>query len=86
MLQGLRAVKIEESIKETIKRVEELGKHLGSYDTYMKKLGTHLGTTVNMYSGAYKEFKKIDKDVLRITGSAIGIEPVAVAAPETEDE
>lgn len=86
VLQGLRAVKIEESIKDTIKRVEELGKHLSSYDSYMKKLGTHLGTTVNMYSGAYKEFKKIDKDVLRITGSAIGIEPLAVSSPDTGEE
>lgn len=86
VLQGLRAVKIEESIKDTIKRVEELGKHLGSYDSYMKKLGGHLGTTVNMYNNSYKEFKKIDKDVLRITGSAVGIDAVAVAAPDTGEE
>ena len=86
VLQGLRAVKIEESIKDTIKRVEELGKHLSSYDSYMKKLGGHLQTTTNMYSNAYKEFKKIDKDVMRISGTAIGIEPLAVSGPDTGEE
>ena len=39
------------------------------------KLGTHLGTTVNMYNSASKELSKIDKDVLRISGAAAGIEP-----------
>ena len=33
----------------------------------MKKLGGHLGTTVNAYNSASKEFNKIDKDVIKIT-------------------
>ncbi len=85
VLQGLRAVKIEESAKEIRKRVEELGKHLASYDAYFKKVGAHLGTTVNMYNSASKELGKIDKDVLRITGEAIHIEPTTLEAPEPED-
>ncbi len=85
VLQGLRALKIQESAKEIRKRVEELGKHLGNYDSYFKKIGTHLGTTVNMYNSASKELGKIDKDVLRITGEAIHIEPTALEAPELED-
>ncbi|NCO44872.1 DNA recombination protein RmuC, partial [Candidatus Wolfebacteria bacterium] len=44
VLQGLKALEIEESAKEIKKRVEELGRHLMSYETYMKKLGNHLGT------------------------------------------
>ncbi len=75
VLQGLKALQIEESAKEIRKRVEELGKHLASYENYMQKLGGHLGTTVNMYNNAYKELGKIDKDVLRITGESPGIEP-----------
>jgi len=75
VLQGLKALQIEESAKEIRKRVEELGRHLGSYESYMQKLGGHLGTTVNMYNSAYKELGKIDKDVLKITGEAVGIEP-----------
>ena len=68
VLQGLRALQIEESAKEIRSRVEDLRKHLLSYDDYMQRLGKNLGTTVNMYNGAYKEFKKIDKDVLKISG------------------
>jgi len=84
VLQGLKALKIEESAKEIRKRVEELGKHLLSYENYMKKLGDHLGTTVNMYNNAYRELGKIDKDVLRITGKAPGIEPQLVEKTEEE--
>lgn len=86
VLQGLKALQIEESAKEIRKRVDELGRHLASYETYMKKLGTHLGTTVNMYNSAYKELGKIDKDVLRISGAAAGIEPMAIDGPKEESE
>ncbi|MDD5626385.1 MAG: DNA recombination protein RmuC, partial [Patescibacteria group bacterium] len=68
VLQGLKALKIEESIKEIIKNVGDVGKHLLSYEEYMKKLGNNLGTTVGMYNSAYKEFKKIDKDITKIAG------------------
>lgn len=84
VLQGLKALQIEESAKEIRKRVEELGRHLSSYETYIKKLGTHLETTVNMYNSAYKELGKIDKDVLKITGKAIGIEPRVLEGPDEE--
>ncbi len=86
VLQGLKALQIEESAKEIRKRVEELGRHLASYETYMKKLGVHLGTSVNMYNSAYRELGKIDKDVLRITGSAAGLEPTAVEKPQEEQD
>jgi DNA recombination protein RmuC len=85
VLQGLKALQIEESAKEIKKRVEELGKHLASYEGYMKKLGNHLGTSVGMYNQAYKEFGKIDKDVLRISGSAANIEPMVLDKPESEE-
>ncbi|HPV33697.1 MAG TPA: DNA recombination protein RmuC, partial [Candidatus Paceibacterota bacterium] len=45
VLQGLKALQIEESAKEIKKRVEELGKHIGAYENYMSKLGGSLGTT-----------------------------------------
>ena len=77
-------MQIEESAKEIRQRVEELGRHLGGYDTYMQKLGTHLGTTVNMYTRAYKEFKKVDKDIMRISGEAMNIEPMAIEAPSED--
>lgn len=86
VLQGLKALQIEESAKEIQKRVIELGRHVGSYENYMKKLGTHLGTTVNMYNSAYKELGKIDKDVLRISGKAAGIEPTLIDKPKEDED
>jgi DNA recombination protein RmuC len=86
VLQGLRALQIEESAKEIRKRVEDLGRHLASYETYMQKLGSHLGTTVNTYNIAYKELGKIDKDVLRITDKSGDIEPLEIDKPKTEEE
>ncbi len=84
VLQGLKNQKISEQAKEIIKQVENLGRHLLGFDEYMQKLGKNLGTTVGMYNHAYKEFGKIDKDVLRITGEKIGVDPVAISGPKEE--
>jgi len=65
---------MEKNVQEIVKRVGDLGKHLNAYQTYMQKLGNNLGTTVNMYNAASGEFKKIDKDVAKISGSAVGVE------------
>lgn len=85
VLYGFKAFKIEESAQLIIGRVRELGKHLAVYDELMKKLGNTLGTTVNHYNTAYKELKKVDKDVVKITGEVIGIDPVLVDKPLLED-
>jgi len=37
-----------------------------------------------MYNSAYKELGKVDKDILRITGEKIGIEPAALNGPTEE--
>lgn len=84
VLQGLKSLQIEEQAKEIQKRVGELGRHLEAYDGYFEKLGNALGTTVNHYNAAYKELGKVDKDVLRITGTAPGIEVQALQGPERE--
>jgi len=86
VLQGLKALQIEKSAQEIKKRVEELGRHLSSYQTYLKKLGSHLGTTVNMYNSASREFKKIDKDVYKISGEQIGAEPLVLENPSLDEE
>lgn len=75
VLQGLRALQIEETAKDIIKRVEELGKHLKGYEDYHSKLGNAIGTVVNHYNNSGKELKKVDKDVMRITGEAPGLSP-----------
>ena len=84
VLQGLKTLQIEETAKEIIKRVEDLGRHIGIYETYMQKLGGHLGTTVNTYNAAYKELGKIDKDVLKITGQSGDIKAIEIQGPEKE--
>ena len=84
VLQGLRALKIEESIKEIIKNIGDVSKHLLSYEEYMKKLGNNLGTTVGMYNQAYKEFKKIDKDITKIAGKKSGVDPLELEKPNND--
>lgn len=81
VIQGFKKMQIEEQTKEIIKNVEKLGKHLGAYDEYMQKMGNNLSTTVNMYNSAYKEFKKIDKDVLKISGTSGTIDPLHLDRP-----
>ena len=85
VLQGLKALQIEESAKEIIKKVEDLGKHLKSYDEYHNKLGNALGTVVNHYNASNKELKKIDKDVLRIAGSSPELALLEVEKPKLEE-
>ena len=85
VLQGLRALKIEESAMEIRKRVEDLGKHILAYDEYFKKLGNNLSTTVNSYNTAYKELNKIDKDVVRITDGEKQIEPMQLEKPRVDE-
>ncbi|MDO8523871.1 MAG: DNA recombination protein RmuC, partial [bacterium] len=80
-----KALQIEEQAKDIQKRVGELGKHLGSYDEYMKKLGNTLQTSVNHYTAAYREFGKIDKDVMRISGESAGVTPMALSGPEADE-
>ncbi|MFA5051160.1 MAG: DNA recombination protein RmuC [Patescibacteria group bacterium] len=84
VLQGLRALKIEESIKGIIKNIGDVSKHLLSYEEYMKKLGNNLGTTVGMYNQAYKEFKKIDKDITKIAGGKSGVDPLELEKPSND--
>lgn len=85
VLQGLKALKIEESAKEIIKKVEDLGKHLKSFDEYHDKLGNALGTVVNHYNASNKELKKIDKDVLRIAGTSPELSTLSLEKPKMED-
>ncbi|MFA6999493.1 MAG: DNA recombination protein RmuC [Candidatus Paceibacterota bacterium] len=85
VLQGLKAMQIEESAKDIVKRVGELGKHLRSYEEMHQKLGNALETTVNHFNKSNHEFRKIDKDVLRITGEAMEIETLTIEKPQLED-
>ena len=85
VLQGLKALQIEESAKEIIKKVEQLGRHLKSFDEYHTKLGNALGTVVNHYNTSNKELRKIDKDVLRIAGTSPELSSLSIDKPKEEE-
>jgi DNA recombination protein RmuC len=86
VLQGLKAMQIEESAKDIVKRVGELGKHLKSYEEYHNKLGNTLNTVVNHYNSSSKELKKVDKDVFRITENQVGMDPMLLDKPAGDDD
>lgn len=85
ILQGFKAFKVEESAKEIIKNVEKLQAHIKAYDSYHTKLGTSLATTVNHFNASRKELNKIDKDVYKITGDSVEIEPILIDKPDKDE-
>ncbi len=88
VLSGIKAFTIEEGAKQIQKKVEELGKHINAYEDYYKKLGNTLSTTVNHYNAGYKELKKIDKDVYKITEGVSGgdMEVLSIDKPKADEE
>lgn len=83
-LQAVKLIKFQESTKDVIKRIDDLGRHLLNYEGCLKKLGGHLGTVVSTYNQAYKEFAKIDKDVARLTEGEKSVEPMEIDKPSME--
>ncbi len=85
VLQGLRALQIEDQAKEIQQRVGELGRHIQTYEQLMQKLGGSLGTTVNHFNNAHKELKKVDKDVTKIAKVNPSVEPLILDRPQADD-
>lgn len=81
--KALNNMKVEESINEIQMNIEKLGNHLNAYLTYHEKLGNSISTVVNHYNVTNKEFKKIDKDITKLTSgkSTIGIETENIDRP-----
>ena len=86
VLQGLKAMEIEERAQDIIKNVEKLSSHLAKYEDFYQKLGNTLSTTVNHYNAGYKELNKIDKDVTKITGTGIDIEMLSLEKPTKDSD
>lgn len=82
VLQGLKALEIEERAQDIIKNVEKLSGHISRYEEFYQKLGNTLATTVNHYNSGYKELNKIDKDVTRITGESVGVDVLTLDKPQ----
>jgi DNA recombination protein RmuC len=86
VLQGLKALEIEEKAQDIIKNVEKLSFHIAKYEDFYNKLGTTLSSTVNHYNAGYKELAKVDKDILKITGETAGIEVLSVDKPQRDED
>ena len=86
-VKALHNLKVEDSINDILKNVEKLSTHLNAYKTYHDKLGNTLGTAVNHYNDSTKEFKKIDKDVIKISSgnSKLNISSEEIEKPLLED-
>tara|TARA_B100000902_G_scaffold398512_1_gene465545 strand:+ start:1663 stop:2724 length:1062 start_codon:yes stop_codon:yes gene_type:complete len=85
--KALNNMKVEESINEIQMNIEKLGNHLNAYLTYHEKLGNSISTVVNQYNVTNKEFKKIDKDITKLTSnrSSIDIEMEDIDKPVLEE-
>lgn len=81
---GMNAYKIQESTKQIVQNVGVLGNHLRAYEEYFRRVGGNLATTVNSYNLASKELLKIDKDVVKIAGGEVKIEPTLLEKPTAE--
>ncbi len=86
VIQGLKAMRIEKDAKLIQKKVEDLARHLSSYEKSMDSLGKSMGTAVNHYNKAAREFRKIDRDTYHITGSSIDSKLEEISAPEDVDQ
>lgn len=87
ILHGLKSMKMEENVKEILKKIAVLGKHLNAYEENLNKLGNHLSTTVNTYNHASHEFRKIDKDIYKLTDGKQGgkSDPPLIEKPIKEE-
>ncbi len=86
VLQGLRALEIEDNAKQIKKRIAELSRHWSAFDLYMQKLQKSMGVSVNHFNSAYKELGKVDRDVMRITDrSDRTIVPGSIDRPQDLD-
>jgi DNA recombination protein RmuC len=84
-VKALHNLKVEDSINDVLKNVDKLSNHLNAYKTYHDKLGNTLGTVVNHYNDSTKEFKKIDKDVIKISSgnSQLNINSELIEKPQS---
>ena len=84
-MKALNNLKFEKSIELVIKNVQNLSDHLITYQTYHNKLGNTLNTVVNHYNRTSDEFKKIDKDIMKISEGKFNIDFQKQLIDKTKD-
>ena len=85
IVEGMRSHQIQKDFEMIRKNIEQLQTHLLNYDGHLKKVGNSLSATVGHYNSASKEFVRIDKDIVKITGSTASIEPLLLDKPLADD-
>lgn len=84
VLQGLNALKIEESAQKILAQVTSLKNHFNQFLVNFDKVGKNLGTVNNSYNTSLKSIKTIDKDIFKITDENLTIEAEEVFRVDTE--
>ena len=86
-VKALHNLKIENSIQDILKNVDKLSAHLNAFEDVHSRLGKSIGTVVNQYNASAKEFKKIDKDIIRLSGegNALDYQPDLLERPASEE-
>ncbi len=87
-VKALHNLKVEKSIEDILKNINKLSNHLNAYKDSHDRLGKTIGTVVNHYNKSSNEFKKIDKDVTKISegNSSINFEPQLLDKPNINEE
>lgn len=86
VIQGLKQQKVEENVRIILNRIKDLNRHLHNYEEFIDRLGKNLSTTVNSYNTAVKEFRKVDRDIYRITDGESGgeFDPLLIDKPSDD--
>lgn len=71
VLQGLRMLQIEERAHEIQQEVGKLSKHFYALSDVIGKLGKSLQVSNNHYDSIEKEYRKIGKDIMAISGEVV---------------
>ena len=87
-VKALHNLKVEKSIEDILKNIDKLSNHLNTYKDSHDRLGKTISTAVNHYNKSSNEFKKIDKDFIKISGGTRGIdfEPQLLEKPNINEE
>ncbi len=86
VLFGNQRAKIQETAKDIIKNVADLGKHMAAYQDSHNSLGKSLSAAVGHYEKSGKAYKAINKDVIRITGETTELSLETVEKPTLLEE
>ncbi len=86
VMLGLKALQIEDSVKDIQSQAEKLMRHMNVYEDHHNRVGKHLETTVRAYTASSVELKKIDKDIYKITEGSAGKEmnPMELITPDLD--